>query len=108
MRMTEQLQQISKDKNFVNFDEDDDKFFISLDNGGNDNQTDNATAKSDFTDNEKRKVDKKSLKFLETAPIEYEPIRKNLYIESREISLLTDKEVAEFRKKNGDIKVRGV
>jgi hypothetical protein len=35
MRMTEQLQQISKDKNFVNFDEDDDKFFISLDNNGN-------------------------------------------------------------------------
>jgi ATP-dependent RNA helicase DDX46/PRP5 len=45
---------------------------------------------------------------MENAPIEYEAIRKNLYIESREISLLTDKEVAEFRKKNGDIKVRGI
>lgn len=31
MRMTEQLEQIAKDNNFVNFDEDDDKFFIGLD-----------------------------------------------------------------------------
>jgi hypothetical protein len=58
--------------------------------------------------NEKRKVDKKSLKFADSAPIEYETIRKNLYIESREISLLTEKEVADYRKKNGDIKVRGI
>jgi hypothetical protein len=53
-------------------------------------------------------VDKKSLKFADSAPIEYETIRKNLYIESREISLLTEKEVADYRKKNGDIKVRGI
>jgi ATP-dependent RNA helicase DDX46/PRP5 len=58
--------------------------------------------------NEKRKVDKKSLKNIDTTPIEYEAIRKNLYIESREISLMTEKEVAEYRKKNGDIKVRGI
>jgi ATP-dependent RNA helicase DDX46/PRP5 len=47
---------------------------------------------------------------MESQPekVEYEAIRKNLYIESKEISALTDKEVTEFRKKNGDIKVRGI
>jgi hypothetical protein len=35
MRMTEQLEQIAKDNNFVNFDEDDDKFFIGLDSENN-------------------------------------------------------------------------
>ena len=108
MRMTEQLQQISKDKNYVNFDEDDDKFFSGL-NTTQDNQPDTSTQKFDLLDpNEKRKVDKKSLKNIDTTPIEYEAIRKNLYIESREISLMTEKEVAEYRKKNGDIKVRGI
>lgn len=108
MRMTEQLKQISKDKNYVNFDEDDDKFFSGL-KTTNDNQPEVSTAKFDLLDpNEKRKVDKKCLKFADLAPIEYETIRKNLYIESREISLLTEKEVADYRKKNGDIKVRGI
>lgn len=102
--MNEQLNQISKEKNFVNFDEDDDKFFIGLEGG----ETHTDKEKFDFLESEKRKQDKKSLKFLETTQVEYEPIRKNLYIESREISLLTDKEIAEFRKKNGDIKVRGI
>lgn len=89
---------MEKDKGLVNFDEDDDKFFQGLDGGDEANE-----------ERERRKAEKKSLKFMaEAQPVEFEPIRKNLYIESREISLLTDKEVAEFRKKNGDIKVRGV
>ena len=45
---------------------------------------------------------------MDNVEVKYEPIRKNLYIESREINLLTEKEVAEFRKKHGDIKVRGI
>lgn len=100
MRMKDQLQQISKDKNFVNFDEDDEKFFFGLDGG----------EPETLEERERRRAEKKNLKMLESQPekIEYEAIRKNLYIESREISLLTDKEVAEFRKKNGDIKVRGI
>jgi len=39
---------------------------------------------------------------------ELEPIQKNLYIECKEVQKLTDKEVSEFRKKTGDIKVRGL
>lgn len=68
----------------------------------------NAPLKLDFVENEKKKADKKNLKFMENVPVKYEPIRKNLYIESREISLMSDREVTEFRKKHGDIKVRGI
>lgn len=108
MRMTEQLEQIAKDNNFVNFDEDDDKFFIGLDSENNAKGEQDIPKKLDFLENEKKKTDKKNLKFMENVEVKYEPIRKNLYIESREISLMTEKEVAEFRKKHGDIKVRGI
>ena len=48
------------------------------------------------------------MKFLDGTTYQYEPITKNLYIESREISNMTEKEVIEFRRNKGDIKVRGV
>jgi hypothetical protein len=73
MRMTEQLQQISNTG--VNFEEDDDKFFIGLD-------TDEAREELE------RKRQEKKLKYAEKKEeeaIEFEPIRKNLYIESKEI-----------------------
>ena len=108
MRMTEQLEQIAKDNNFVNFDEDDDKFFIGLDSEKYAKGSQDIPQKLDFLENEKKKTDKKNLKFMDNVEVKYEPIRKNLYIESREINLLTEKEVAEFRKKHGDIKVRGI
>jgi ATP-dependent RNA helicase DDX46/PRP5 len=40
--------------------------------------------------------------------VEYEPFRKNFYIESREITKMTEREVAEYRKSMGDVKVRGL
>ena len=101
--MNDQLEQISKEKNFVNFDDDDDKFFSRLD--PNENKSD---PKLDYLEIEKNKLEKKNLKHLEPTEAELEPIRKNLYIESKELSQFSEKEVAEFRKKNGDIKVRGI
>ena len=49
----------------------------------------------------------KELKPVNHNEINYEPFRKNLYIESQEISNMTEEEVVNFRKENGDIKVRG-
>ena len=57
--MNDQLEQISKDKNFVNFDPDDDKFFSRLD--PNENKSD---ANLDYLEIEKNKVEKKNLKHL--------------------------------------------
>ena len=44
---------------------------------------------------------------IDHTKIDYEPFKKNLYLESPEISKLTENEVEEIRRKNGDIKVRG-
>ena len=89
----------------MNFDEDDDKFIIGLQDA---EKNANQASGGSFLDKEKRRADKKSLKFIDYSQHQYEPIRKNLYIESKEISKMTDREVAELRKSKGDIKVRGV
>ena len=49
----------------------------------------------------------KELKPVNHNEINYEPFRKDLYIEPQEISNMSDAEVALFRKEHGDIKVRG-
>ena len=49
----------------------------------------------------------KDLKQINHSTINYEPFRKNLYIESPEITNLTDHDVALLRKSNSDIKIRG-
>ena len=74
---------------------------MSLEGADSKNQT-------GFIDKEKKKAEKKNLKFIDYSRHDYEPIRKNLYIESKEITMWSEKEVAQFRKKKGDIKVRGV
>ena len=61
-----------------------------------------------FLEREKRKAEKKELKLVDHSTTEFEKIRKNLYIETKEISKMTDKEVSEFRKSQNDIKVRGL
>jgi ATP-dependent RNA helicase DDX46/PRP5 len=38
----------------------------------------------------------------------YDKLNKNLYIETKELGKLTDKEINDFRKSYGDIKVRGL
>lgn len=61
-----------------------------------------------FLEREKKRADKKDLKAFDHTTAEYDKINKNLYIETKEISRMTDKEVIEFRKLYGDIKVRGL
>jgi ATP-dependent RNA helicase DDX46/PRP5 len=55
----------------------------------------------------KKMGEKKELKLVNHSEINYEPFRKNLYRESKEISNMTKEDVEKFRKEKGDIKVRG-
>lgn len=61
-----------------------------------------------YLEREKRRAERKDLKLVNHDLQNYDTINKNLYIETKEIARMTDKEVAEFRKNNGDIKVRGL
>lgn len=55
-----------------------------------------------------RKIgERKELKLVNHAEINYEKFKKNLYIETKEIANIPDEYVQLYRKKNGDIKVRG-
>lgn len=49
----------------------------------------------------------KELKLVNHAEIKYEDFRKNLYIEPKEISNLTQEQVEQIRHEKGNIKVRG-
>jgi ATP-dependent RNA helicase DDX46/PRP5 len=49
----------------------------------------------------------KELKLVNHAEIDYEPFRKDFYKESKEIAMMTEEEVVNYRKENGDIKIRG-
>jgi hypothetical protein len=51
-----------------------------------------------FLEKEKRKNEKKDLKLVDHTLEEYDKINKNLYIETKEINKLTDREIAELRK----------
>jgi len=51
--------------------------------------------------------EKKELKLVNHSLIKYEQFRKNLYVESKEVSSLNPEKIENFRKENGDIKVRG-
>lgn len=55
----------------------------------------------------KSATEKKELKLVNHALINYESFRKNLYIECKEISNLDEQQIEAYRKNNGDIKVRG-
>jgi len=87
-----------------NGDDEDDKYLMEFKPSGigSDEEGD------DFLEKEKRKAEKKDLKKVDHSLENYEPITKNLYIETKEIGRMTDKEVAESRKLNGEIKVRGL
>ena len=81
-------------------DDDDDKYIMEIEKDEDDAES--------FLEKEKRKAEKKDLKRVDHSLENYEPINKSLYIETKEISKMTDKEVSEFKKLNGDIKVRGL
>ena len=92
---------MTSEKNQVlSFNDDDDKFLLNF-------EKDEAEAES-FLDKEKKRNDRKDLRLMNQVLEDYEPINKNLYIETKEIARMTDKEVSEYRKNNGDIKVRGL
>jgi ATP-dependent RNA helicase DDX46/PRP5 len=61
-----------------------------------------------YLDREKRKAERKDLKIVDHSLLTYDKLNKNLYIETKEIAKMTDKEVADLRKAYGDIKVRGL
>jgi len=61
----------------------------------------------DFLTKQKKMQERKELKNLDQGDIEYEPFRKNFYIEPREIAAMTKEEVEEYRKELGEIQVRG-
>lgn len=87
-----------------NGDDEDDKYLMEFKPSGIGSDEEG----EDFLEKEKRKAEKKDLKKVDHSLENYEPITKNLYIETKEIARMTDKEVAEFRKLNGEIKVRGL
>jgi ATP-dependent RNA helicase DDX46/PRP5 len=55
----------------------------------------------------KSKGERKELKLVNHSLIKYEPFRKNLYIESKEVTNMSDEMVQAYRKEHSDIKVRG-
>ena len=61
-----------------------------------------------YLEREKRKAERKDLKRVDHSMETYVPINKCLYIETKEVGRMSDREVAEFRKIHGDIKVRGL
>lgn len=85
---------------FTGDDDDEDKYFMDFEK--DEDEADN------YLEREKRRAEKKDLKRVDHSLETYEPITKNLYIETKEIARMTDKEVADFKKLNGDIKVRGL
>lgn len=54
-----------------------------------------------------KRPERKELKEVDHTKINYINIQKSFYIESREISQMTEEEVADYRKQLGDIQVRG-
>ena len=89
-----------KEKMIFTGDDDDDKYIMEIEKDEDDAES--------FLEKEKRKAEKKDLKRVDHSLENYEPINKSLYIETKEISKMTDKEVSEFKKLIGDIKVRGL
>ena len=65
----------------------------------------------DYFTKQRKLAEKKDLKAIDHAKMQYESFRKNFYIESKEMSSLTVEEkanlVVKLRKELGDIKVRG-
>ena len=70
-----------------NFEEDDDRFLLSLN---------------------KDPAEKPQPKRLVAAEGTELQINKNLYIEAKEIANMTEKQVKQFRKESGNIQVRGI
>ena len=99
------------ESNELLINDDEDKFMHKLEMmGNNDTSTSGYIGLQDRAqDREKKREAKKDLTFYDEMQDTFAdvPINKDLYIESQEISKMTDQEVAALRKKYGEIKVRG-
>ena len=62
----------------------------------------------DYFSTQKRNPDKKELKTVDHSKVNYMKIKKNFYIETKEVTSLSDSQVNEIRQNLGDIKIRGV
>lgn len=89
-----------QESNQVIYDDEDDKFIMNFQK--NEEEADS------FLDREKRKETRKEIQAVDHGMTAYDPLNKNLYIETKEIARMTDKDVQNFRKSYGDIKVRGL
>jgi ATP-dependent RNA helicase DDX46/PRP5 len=61
----------------------------------------------DYFDQAKKIQKKKAIEPIDFMSKIYNPIRKNLYIESKEIAEMTEEQVEELRARLGEIKIRG-
>ncbi len=80
------------------YNDDDDAYLLELEKDYEDD---------DFLARQRRQAEKKELKPVNHAEIQYPPFRKLFYIEVPEISRMDDKELKRRRKAMGGIKVRG-
>ena len=62
----------------------------------------------DYFARKEKMAEKKNLRPVNHAEIEYEPFRKNLYIECEDITSMSEADIEYFRKELGDIKLRGM
>lgn len=108
----DQMKGASKGAAELLINDDEDKFMAELDKRQNQKSQVYQGMADKALDKEKKREAKKDLTFYDDQKAENdeedEPIRKALYIESEEIAVMTQKQVIEFRRSNGDIKVRGV
>ena len=94
-----------KEELLINDDED--KFMKDLEIQMGGGEADLLTSAADRElEKERKRQLKADLGFYDNS--DFEPINKCLYIESKEVTEMSIKEVNEFRKGYGDIKVRGI
>jgi hypothetical protein len=76
-----------KEKVILGLEEDDDQFYKAL------NDADKDPDEEGYVDPQKKRELKKDLKKVDHSQMNYIPINKSLYIETREIQRMADKEI---------------
>ena len=65
------------------------------------------TEDDDYFNKKRKNEDRGVLKVVDHSLIDYQPFRKNFYIESKDIANMSSEQVEEFLQNNGNIKTRG-
>jgi ATP-dependent RNA helicase DDX46/PRP5 len=73
-----------------------------------DDMSEEEDVKVDYFAKRDKLAEKRVLKPVNHAEINYEPFRKNLYIECEDITTKSEAEIEYFRRELGDIKIRGI